>query len=101
MWSHIAILLSEKSFMAQSIAFDPFTENRNNIEDVSARLTGDPVTDMGGDGTGGPWWIWLIVGVLVFLLCACLGYGLYNNRKKVQHDQKSNDDGLDEPLFLA
>ena len=48
----------------------------DNDEDIDTNYLTDgdtPVTDMGGQGTGDPWWIWIIVGVLIFALCACLG----------------------------
>ena len=74
MFSHIALILSEKtaSLVASSLMVD-FNDEDN--QDTNKYLTdgNTPVSEMGYQGTGGPWWIWIIVGVLVFALCACLG----------------------------
>jgi len=72
MFSHIALILSEKtsSLAVSSTMVDFNDENK----DTNYLTDGDnPTTDMGVTGTGDPWWIWIIVGVLIFALCACLG----------------------------
>ena len=73
MFSHIALILSDKtaSLAASSLMVD-FNDEDN--QDIKYLTDGDtPVSEMGNQGTGGPWWIWIIVGVLIFALCACLG----------------------------
>jgi len=77
----------------------------NMPESTGSLLVGDePISSQGYEGSGGPWWIWIIVGVLVLLLCACLGYALWNRKRKEKGDEKPCDDatadGLDEPFLL-
>ena len=72
MFSHIALILSEKT-SSLAVSSSSMVDNDEDI-DTNYLTDGDtPVTDMGGQGTGDPWWIWIIVGVLIFALCACLG----------------------------
>ena len=73
MFSHIALVLSEKTAsLAVSSSMVNFNDEDN--QETNYLTDGDtPVSDMGGQGTGDPWWIWIIVGVLIFALCACLG----------------------------
>ena len=97
MLNHIALLLSEKpSSVAHEamVAFDPSATQNNGLAEAP---------DRGGyTGTGGPWWIWIIVGVLVGLLLLCLGVACYRSRKtRVQQDATKDSNGLDEPLFPA
>jgi len=72
MFSHIALILSEKT---SSLAVSSLTMvDDDDNQDIKYLTDGDnPTTDMGVTGTGDPWWIWIIVGVLIFALCACLG----------------------------
>ena len=73
MFSHIALILSEKT---SSLAVSSSSMVDFNDEDIDTKYLTDgdtPVSEMGYQGTGGPWWIWIIVGVLIFALCACLG----------------------------
>ena len=71
MFNHIALILSEKT---ASLAVSSMVDFNDENKDTNYLTDGDtPVTDMGGQGTGDPWWIWIIVGVLIFALCACLG----------------------------
>ena len=79
--------------------------SHNMPESTGSRLVGDePISSYGHEGSGGPWWIWIIVGVLVLLLCACLGCALWNRNRKEKGDEKTSDDatadGLDEPFLL-
>ena len=101
MLSHIALLLSEKSsaITHSMIGFsDSSAELDMNIDLEQQLLTnGDDeippsnpektVSELGIEGSGGPWWIWIIVGVLILALCTCLGVGLY--RRKHRDDEKS------------
>ena len=70
MFSHIALILSEKT---ASLAVSSLVDNDEDIDTKYLTDGNTPVSEMGNQGTGGPWWIWIIVGVLVFALCACLG----------------------------
>ena len=71
MFSHIALILSEKT---SSLAISSTMVDDEDNQDTNYLTDGDnPTTDMGVTGTGDPWWIWIIVGVLIFALCACLG----------------------------
>ena len=118
--NQIAALLSEKPssiISQQMLRFDPLSSSGDIVKEVSANdelyLTedGDPVSEGGTKGTGeAPWWIWLIIAILVVALFACLAIGMY--RKKTGYYKKGEkasqqeqdvmtDDGLDEPFLTA
>ena len=119
--NQIAALLSEKQpssiISQQMLRFDPLSSSGDIVKEVSANdelyLTegGDPVFEDGTKGTGeAPWWIWLIIAILILALFACLAIGMY--RKKTGYykkDEKASqqeqdvmtDDGLDEPFLTA
>ena len=101
-------LLADKpsaALAAQSAALVQWSLANEGIGAVGS----DPVNEMGGQGTGGPWWIWVIVGVLVALLAACVIYACVRKRKREREEQTSEGlnqiifedahDGLDAPLI--
>lgn len=62
------------------------------------------VQDMGVTGTGGPWWIWVIIGVAMlslivcFIACRCH----YKKQNKVAQEEivvGDDDKNLDQPLI--
>ena len=119
--NQIAALLSEKQpssiISQQMLRFDPLSSSGDIVKEGSANdelfLTedGDPVSEDGSKGTGeAPWWIWLIIAILIVALFACLAIGMY--RKKTGYYKKGEkasqqeqdvmtDDGLDEPFLTA
>ena len=64
--------LSVKKFMEPSvIALDSDIAKEDGMF-----LMGDPVSGMGMQGTGGPWWIWVFAAVVVLMLVVCCGVGI-------------------------
>ena len=118
--NQIAALLSEKPssiISQQMLRFDPLSssgdivkEGSGNNDELEITEGSDP-GDMGPQGSGEtPWWIWLIIAILVVALFACLAIGMY--RKKTGYYEKGEkasqqeqdvmtDDGLDEPFLTA
>ena len=115
MLSHIALLLSEKSsaithamigFSDSSAEFDLDSQLLTNGDDEIPSNPGKTVSEQGVEGSGGPWWIWIIVGVLILALCTCLGVGLYRRKhrddeKSVTQEEETKTDGgsLNEPFL--
>lgn len=120
--SHIAIalLLSEKSsaITHSMIGFSDSSAELDIDKDLDQLLTngddeippsnpGKTVSEQGVEGSGGPWWIWIIVGVLILALCTCLGVGLYRRKHRddeklvTQEDETKTADGgsLNEPFL--
>ena len=96
--NQIAALLSEKSSSIISQHIIDLTED------------GDPISEGGKKGTGEtPWWIWLIIAILILALFTCLAIGMYRKKtgyykkgEKAQQEQDViTDDGLDEPFLTA
>ncbi len=101
MWSHLELLLSEEPSVAQSETEFYIQDKNDGTSNSGASvqpMIEDPISSMGSEGSGSPWWIWIVVGLLAVLLGACLGVACYRRKQKVQ--QETKDDGLDEPLFL-
>lgn len=88
--------LSVNKFMEQSV----IPSDGDNAKD-GMFLMGDgiPVSGMGTQGTGGPWWIWVIAAVVVLMLVVCCGVAVYRHKKKLQQEQEGSDN-LEEPLFV-
>lgn len=117
--NHIAALLSEKpsTVSQQMLRFDPLSSSGvivkedNENDELEITEDGTPISEQGYKGTGeAPWWIWLIIAILILALFACLAIGMY--RKKTGYykkDEKASqqeqdvmtDDGLDEPFLTA
>ena len=90
----------------QQIANPSITETTlwqiDDHEDLNAQMTdGDTLSSMGHGGSGGVHWgIMLLVGIFAFMLCACLGYRIYQRRLSGKKGQQQGQyDGLDELLF--
>lgn len=64
------------------------------------QVSAENIPDMGVTGTGGPWWIWVIIGVAVlslivcFIACRCH----YKKKNKVAQEEYDNK-YLDQPLL--
>ena len=118
MLSHIALLLflSEKSsaithsiigFSDSSAEFDLDSQFLTNGDDeIPPSNPEKTVSELGIEGSGGPWWIWIIVGVLILALYTCLGVGLYrrkhrDDKKSVTQEEETKTDGgsLNEPFL--
>lgn len=84
--------LSENKILAQSLLTP--SGNDYNAKDS---IMYEPISDMGTQGTGGPWWAWIIIAGVVVILCACCGVGVYRHKKKLKLEEQGSD-GLDEPL---
>ena len=116
----IALLLSEKSsaITHSMIGFSDSSAELDIDKDLDQLLTngddeippsnpGKTVSEQGVEGSGGPWWIWIIVGVLILALCTCLGVGLYRRKHRddeklvTQEDETKTADGgsLNEPFL--
>ena len=77
----MALLLSNTYHGAEGDEDNPFI-----TDDAYA---GQPVSKNGVKGTGEtPWWIWLIIGVLLAAVLACLAYGCY---QKMRADRVQGD----------
>ena len=88
--------LSVNKFLVQSVMA---LDDDNAKDGIFLMGDGIPVSGMGTQGTGGPWWIWVIAAVFVLMLVVCCGVGVYRHKKKLQQEKEGNDN-LDEPLFV-
>ena len=89
--------LSENKFLAKSVTLLTPSAEMGNDYNAKDSIMSEPISDMGFQGTGGPWWVWIIIAGVVVILCACCGLGVYRHKKKLQQEQQGSD-GLDEPL---
>jgi len=55
--------------------------------------------DMGVTGSGGPWYIWVIIGVAVLALILCFIACRCHYKKKNKVAQEDDDKALDQPLI--
>eukprot|EP00985_Skeletonema_marinoi_P001664 scaffold672_cov117-Skeletonema_marinoi.AAC.4 len=55
--------------------------------------------DMGVTGSGGPWYIWVIIGVAVLALIVCFIACRCHYKKKNKVAQEDDDKALDQPLI--
>ena len=123
MLSHIALLLSKKSSaiahsMIEFDDVDSSTELDIIYDSTLLTLTngddeipppsnpGKTVSAQGFEGSGGPWWIWIIVGVLILALCTCLGVGVYRRKQRddgkaagQEEETKTDGGSLNEPFL--
>eukprot|EP00984_Skeletonema_dohrnii_P031034 scaffold23052_cov129-Skeletonema_dohrnii-CCMP3373.AAC.3 len=63
------------------------------------QFIGDNTQDMGVTGSGGPWYIWVIIGVAVLALIVCFIACRCHYKKKNKVAQEDDDKALDQPLI--
>jgi len=63
------------------------------------QFIGNHIQDMGVTGSGGPWYIWVIIGVAVLALIVCFIACRCHYKKKNKVAQEDDDKALDQPLI--